>query len=122
MANDSYYSQYATPGNRRGFAVVKVSRAAWGGKDVPGHVTIKVGTLSIGTDKQPAFGKITAVRHWTIHSHLERTFLIPAPRPPFRVQVHVDRTFVPQQLDPRKSDSRNVSAIVGYGFRAAATR
>jgi hypothetical protein len=118
MGNDSFYSQYATPGNEAGYAVVKLSRKGWGGKDTPGNVTVRVGTLAIGKDKQPAFGRVTAVRRWTIHSKLEKTFVIPAPRPPFRVWVHVDRTFVPHDLDPSKADTRHVSATVGFGFRA----
>lgn len=113
---DSGYSRYATPGNRPGFAIVSVSRAAWGGTDVPGEVQIRVGTLVIGDDHQPRLGRATAIRTWTVHSHAQRVFWIPTPRPPFRVEVAITPTFQPAALDPRSGDRRNLGAQVGFVF------
>ena len=124
MSDESGYSQFATPGNRPGTMQVTISRAGWTGKDVPGGVTIRLGTLVVGEDKQPAIGRVTAVRRWTVDSGKQRTFSIPTPPPPFRVEVSIDPTFVPAKLDPSKSDVRELGAVVGYGFvpRNAATR
>ena len=41
--NYSQINQYTGP--RHGRAVVTVSRSAWGGPDVPGHVVVRVGPL-----------------------------------------------------------------------------
>jgi hypothetical protein len=114
----SAYNQFVTPGGRPGTLFVTVSRAGWGGEgkaDIPGHVRIEVGTL-VKRDKQPALGRVTAVRTWVVHSHDVRTFRIPTPKPPFRVEVTVSPTFVIAELDPRSSDRRHLGAQVGYAF------
>ena len=110
------YNQYVTTGKRPGFASVTVSRRGWGGTDVPGLVTVKLGTLVKGKEKQPALGKVLAVRRFWIHSREERRFFIPAPRGPFRVEVTVNPTFVQSQLDPRIGDTRHLGAQVGFGW------
>ena len=124
MGASSGYSQFVTPGDRQGSMRVTVSRAGWGGPDTPGNVTIRLGTLVIGEDKQPAIGEVTAVRRWVVHSREGQTFTIPSPPPPFRVEVTIDPTFVPAEVDPNSSDRRSLGAQVGYAFvpRAAATR
>ncbi|HSL63021.1 MAG TPA: hypothetical protein VK874_00050 [Gaiellaceae bacterium] len=125
MSDRSGYSQFVTEGNRPGTMRVTVSRAGWTGKDVPGRVTIRLGTLVLGDDREEAqIGRVTATRRWTVDSGKQRTFSIPTPRPPFRVEVEISPTFVPAQLDPSKSDVRELGAVVGYGFvpEDAATR
>ena len=108
------YSQFVV--NRPGFAKVIISRRGWGGTDVPGLVTIKLGKLVKGKDKQPGLGQVLETRRFWIHSREQRTFLLPAPRGPFRVQVTVSPTFVQSQLDPRIGDVRHLGAQVGFGF------
>jgi hypothetical protein len=120
ISDGSTYSQFSTRGNRPGRVVVTVSRQGWGGTDVPGDVTIRVGTLVIA-DKQPALGRVTATERWTVHSSREREFSIPTPPPPFRVEVTISPTFVPAELDPRLSDRRQLGARVLYRFEAAQT-
>jgi hypothetical protein len=116
---DSSYTRYSTSGGRAGAMRILVSRAAWSGPDVPGHVTIKMGLLTVGSDKQPHLGKITAVRRWTVHSMQSRVFVIRAPGPRFRVEVTIDPKFVPAKLEPaRSSDRRELGAQVGYTFIA----
>ena len=110
------YSQFVTPGKRRGYARVVVTRRGWGGTDVPGRVTIKLGTLVKGKDKQPALGKVLAVHRFWIHSRESKQFYIPAPRGPFRAEVTVSPTFVQSTLDPRIGDTRHLGAQVGFGW------
>jgi hypothetical protein len=114
----STYSQFATPGNKPGYAVVILSRVAWGGIDVPGHATIKVGRLVVRKG-QPVLGRVTDVARYTIHSHGYQVFHLRTPPPPFRVTVFIDPTFVPHDLDPRNSDVRAFGAQVSFGFQAA---
>jgi hypothetical protein len=109
------YSQYATPGNRPGTASVIVSRAAWRGPDKPGRVVVKIGTLVRGPDKQPALGRVTGVRRWTIHSGKAKAFVLPTPKPPFRVEVSISPTFRPAEYGA-SSDRRQLGAQVGFGF------
>jgi hypothetical protein len=111
----SAYSRYRTPGNRPGFAVVNVSRAAWNGPAPPGHVTIRVGPLRV-KGKQPALASVTQIRRWKVESGLERRFVIPTPKPPFRVEVLISPIFVPAQEDSGSSETRQFGAQVSFGF------
>jgi hypothetical protein len=115
MGAESAYNQYASPGDRAGNMVVRLGRWAWGGPDKPSRVVIKVGTLVKGADKQPHIGKVTAVRRWVVHSLSRATFVIPTPRPPFRVEVRVSPTFSPSDYKG-ESDQRQLGAQVGYLF------
>jgi hypothetical protein len=109
------YSRYRTPGNRAGYAVVNVSRAAFNGSEPPGHVTIRVGPLAV-VNKQPGLAKVTEIRRWVIRGGASRTFYIPVPKPPWRVQVLVAPTFKPALVDPSSSEMRDFGAQVGFGF------
>lgn len=111
---DSAYTRYA--GKGPGVVSVVLDRTAWCGTDVPGHATIEVGRVAIDHG-EPALGSLTAVRRWTIHACKRGVVPIPTPAPPFRVQVHVDPTFAPQQLDPRVGDARQLSARISFDWR-----
>jgi hypothetical protein len=115
MGAESAYNQYASPSGKGGNMVVRLGRWAWGGPDKPGRVLIRVGTLVKGADKQPHIGEVTATRRWTIHSLSRATFVIPAPPPPFRVEVTVRPTFSPSDYEG-ESDGRELGAQVGYLF------
>jgi hypothetical protein len=117
----SDYSQFTTPGNQAGFAVVRVHRTGWGGLDRPGKVRIRVGALILGDDKQPALGRITARCSFTINRLEDRTFLLATPRPPFHVRVDIRPSFVPNKLDPNAFDTRELGAQVHYSFSPAPT-
>jgi hypothetical protein len=122
QGEESGYSQFA--GRGPGVMKVTVSRAGWTGKDVPGTVTIRVGTLVVGPDKQPAIGEVTAVRRYVVRAGKARTFAIPTPTPPVRAEVTIDPTFVPAKLDAGSSETRALGAVVVYEWvpRKAATR
>jgi hypothetical protein len=109
------YSRYRTPGNRPGFAVVTLSRAAFNGDEPPGHVTIRVGPLKV-LDKQPGLAKVTQTVRWTIRGGASRTFYVPVPKPPWRVQVLVAPTFRPADVDPQSHEQREFGAQVGFGY------
>ena len=116
MGEDASYTEYRSPGDGAGWISVSVSREAWGGTDVPGKVTIRVGKLDLGAKLEPRISQVTGVRRWTIHSHLSRQFVLRTPPPPFRVEINITPTFVPQELDPSLGDRRPLGAIVGFGF------
>ena len=107
------YNQFATPGGKPGWVRVVVSRAGWRGRDRPGNVTIKVGRLIRGADKQPALGKVSQVLHWRVKAGKERVFTLPI-SPPGRVQVTVSPTFSPHDFG--RSDRRRLGAQVAFSF------
>ena len=123
-ADRTTYSQFTTPGNEPGFAVVRVHRKGWGGRDVPRRgslVTIRVGSLVRGADKHPALGRVTDRCTFRINRLEDRTFLLRTPKPPFHVDVRISPTFVPNEVDPRSPDTRDLGAQVGYSFSPAAS-
>jgi hypothetical protein len=111
----SAYSRFATPSNRAGYAVVTLSRQAWGGESPESRVVIRVGTLAL-RNKQPAMGRVTQTVRTTIGSNGFKRFSIPAPPPPFRVDIRIAPTFVPAEIDPNSSERREFGAQVSFDW------
>jgi hypothetical protein len=114
--SQSSYTRYDTAGDRTGRMRVVVSRKSWGGPDKPGHVTIKIGPITIGDDKQPHVVTATQTKTFDIHSKQEVTVPLKVPGPRFRVEVTIAPTFVPHDLAPDVSDARELGAKVRYLF------
>jgi hypothetical protein len=111
------YTRYDVSKDGPGFAVVKLSRVAWCGGDVPGKATVRVGPVAIGPDKQPTIGKVTGIQTKIVHQCVDTPFLLAAPRVPWRVEVTIQPTFSPQELDPSHSDNRQLGAVFFAGFQ-----
>jgi hypothetical protein len=114
--SQSSYTRYATPGDRTGRLRVVVSRKSWGGPDKPGHVTIRMGPITIGDDKQPHVVHATATKTFDIHSKQEEIVELVPPGPRFRVEVTISPTFVPRDLASDQTDNRELGAKVRYLF------
>jgi Dolichyl-phosphate-mannose-protein mannosyltransferase len=114
--DSSAYTRYSTEGDRAGRVRVIVSRKAWGGPNKTGHVTIRVGPIVIGDDKQPHVVQATQVKRLDIHSKEEKSVVLDAPGPRFRIEVTITPTFSPQELSPDQSDRRQLGAKVSYVF------
>jgi hypothetical protein len=118
---ESAYNQFSTNGNRNGYMVVDVSRLnACGAPVGPAGVRVTLGTLVRGKDKEPHIGRPLAVRRWTLRTGTARRFVIPTPRPPFRVEVRIAPTFSPS--DYGESDQRRLGGSVGYRFSPTPVR
>jgi len=115
----SAYTQFATPGNRRGYLVVNVSRAG-GGKTVPSHVRVRVGSIRLDATSfgfnSPLFQKVLIVKRLYKRRNLDQQFVIPAPPAPFRADVRVWPLFSPHDLNPANGDLRALGAQVSYKF------
>jgi hypothetical protein len=120
------YTRYSTEGNQTGRVRVVVSRKSWGGPNKTGHVTIRIGPITIGDDKQPHVVHATRTVRFDIHSKQEKVVVLNAPGPRFRIETAISPTFVPIQLSPQTStDARQLGAKVTYEFlppRKAAQR
>jgi hypothetical protein len=116
MGRKASYTQYSTARGRPGFAHVRVSRARWGGTDVPASVRVRVGSLVLGPRQDPGIGRVSGEGACRIHSQQTCPFVLRTPAPPFRVEVTVSPTFVPADLDPRITDRRELGAVVTFGF------
>lgn len=116
MGTRASFDQFAAPGSQRGFVKVFLSRvASCSDKDFPGNVTVKVGTVAIGTDKQPALGEVLQERTGVIHQCKVLPFLIPV-QVPFHVEVTIAPTFTPRQVDPASGDVRELGARPEFSF------
>jgi Dolichyl-phosphate-mannose-protein mannosyltransferase len=118
---DGWMGSFASRTERTGSAgrlPITISRKSWGGSDVPGHVTIDVGRPILGADGKPKL-QSPLRRTWVIHRLQARTFRIPVPKPPYRVEIHIDPTFSP--ADFGQPDTRQLGAQIEFG-RAPGTR
>jgi hypothetical protein len=112
---DSSYTRFSS-GETNGRVRVVVSRP-WGGPDVVGHVTVKLGPIVIGDDKQPHVGKPTTVKRFDLHANGVKTLVLPVPGAHFRVEVHVTPTFRPRELSPQtETDNRDLGAKITYTY------
>ena len=117
MGESSSYTRYSTEGDRKGRIRIDLSRTAWDGPDKPGRITVKLGPIVIGPDKQPHVGKPSVVRRLTLHRLQQKSVVLDAPGPRFRVEVTIAPTFIPMELAPQSSsDRRELGAVVNYEF------
>ena len=54
--------------------------------------------------------------HERIHSCQVREFALPTPDRPWLVEVTIDPTFSPKELDPSKTDPRQLGAVVTFAY------
>jgi hypothetical protein len=106
MSADAAYTRFAV--DEPGRIAVTLTRAAWQGQDVPGHVRIEL---------TPLGGKPLAARTWVIHSGSARVFTLPTPRKRFQVTIHISPTFSPSQFG--QPDTRQLGAQVAFRYRSA---
>jgi hypothetical protein len=113
--SDSTYTRFSS-GETGGHVRIVVSRP-WGGQDVVGHVTVRLGPIVIGDDLQPHVGTPATVKRFDLHANGVKTLLLPAPGPHFRVEVNVTPTFRPHELSPlTDSDNRDLGAKISYTY------
>ena len=105
MGSDAAFTRYV--GGRPGPMSVTLSRQAWSGPDVPGRARITLAPLEAGRGR-------AVERTWVIHRGASRTFVLPAPAVPFRVQVHIAPTFSPSEFG--QPDTRQLGAQVGFRY------
>src|SRR5262249_43992561 len=105
MSSDATFTNFA--GGRGGRVAVVLSRAAWRGPDVPGHVKV-----TVARRRGVSLGKPTAISTFTIHSGKTRKLLLPAPAGPYTVSVQIAPTFSPSQFG--QSDTRQLGATVYF--------
>jgi hypothetical protein len=98
-------TQYVTPGNRPTRLRVKLSRAAWTRRDVPGQVSLRLGPVA-SRNGIATIERVTATGEWTAHSGKSRVFTFLTPPPPYRLELQVAPTFSPSRLG--ESDTREL--------------
>ena len=97
----------ASGGKSKGRVAVFLSRTAWRGPDVPGHVTV-----TVSRRRGSVLGKPIATRAFTIHSGNTKRLVLPTPAGPYTVSVHIAPTFSPSQFG--LADTRQLGATVQF--------
>jgi hypothetical protein len=105
MGADASYTSFA--GKPNGRVAVVLSRAAWQGTDVPGHVTV-----TVARRRGAVLGKSIAIRTFTIHAGKTGRLVLPTPAGPYTVSVHIAPTFSPSQFG--QPDTRQLGATVYF--------
>jgi hypothetical protein len=116
MGASAFYYRFSSAGARRGSAVVNLSRAAACGGYAASTITIRVASMRIGANGQPAPKTLIGVRHVVVESDpctQSKTVRIPVDGP-YRIDLTASSTFQPSQYDLRE-----LSAQVTFGFEPA---
>jgi hypothetical protein len=117
MSKEATYTRYDVLNDGPGFVKVRLSREAWcSDKDTPAHATVVVGPVGVNEHDQPAITRVTARGETVIRACEAPSVLLRVPDQPWRVEASVDRTFVPNELDPNVSDRRELSARTTFEF------
>jgi hypothetical protein len=125
MAEQAAYNRFDVSGDGPGFARVTLSREAFcplapDGSTIaklPGKVTVRIGPIGVGPDKQPALASVTGEQTFVLPACKARTVLLRPPDAPWRVEVMAE-TFVPAEIDANSGDRRRLGARVEFGFRS----
>jgi hypothetical protein len=108
------YTRYDVAHDGAGLAVVTLSRVASCPKtEAPGRVTVKIGPVGVSPDQEPKIARVTAVKRGLVKPCSATGFSLSVPNRPWRMEVSIKPTFVPQEVDPvRFSDRRHLGAVV----------
>lgn len=114
------YTRYDVSEDGPGFALVKLSRVEWcpsPERRTPAKATVRIGPVAVGPDKQAALGRVIAEQTAVVRDCVVTPFLLPVPDEPWRVEIELEPTFVPKEVDPTKSDARKLGAVVTARFQ-----
>ena len=120
MGAKATYDRYDVAGDGPGLALVKLSREGWcpsPGKRTPGTVTVRIGPVGIGPDNQPALERVTGTSTFRLNDCSADGVTLAAPSEPWRIEVEVAPTFVPNEVDPSHSDRRELGGVVFVGYQ-----
>ncbi len=110
------YTRYDVSKDEPGLAIVKLTRIGWcpkPGLRQTGKATVRIGPVGIGPDKQPRIDHVTETRHFDVPDcKAQGITLTPPPDVPWRMEIEVSPTFVPKEIDPGKSESRHLGAVI----------
>lgn len=115
------YTRYDVSKDEPGFAKVLLTRVDWcpkRGLRQTGHVTVRIGPVGIGSDSQPRIDHVTETRRFNVRDCKAQGATLTPPDVPWRMEIEVLPTFVPKDIDPTKSESRHLGAVIAQaGFQ-----
>jgi hypothetical protein len=109
------YTRYDVSDDEPGLAVVHLSRSGWcpaPSARKTGKVTVRIGPVGIGPDKQPRIERVTETRTFDVRDCKANGETLSPPNVPWRMEFEIAPTFVPRDVDPSKSDNRRLGAVI----------
>ena len=97
------YTRYDVSADNPGLAFVQLTRIGWcpkPGLRQTGKVTVRIGPVGIGPDKQPRIERVTETRHFNVPDCRANADTLTPPNVPWRMEITVAPTFVPKEIDP----------------------
>ena len=119
------YTRYDVSADNPGLAFVQLTRIGWcpkPGLRQTGKVTVRIGPVGIGPDKQPRIERVTETRHFNVRDCEANADTLTPPNVPWRMEITVAPTFVPKEIDPSSSEARRLGAVDRRGRVPAALR
>ena len=114
------YTRYDVSKDEPGLAFVRLTREGWCPKPASrttGKVTVRIGPVGIGPDKQPMIRRVTETREFDVPDCQGNGTTLSPPKVPWRMEIALSPTFIPNQIDPTKSDRRQLGAVLEAGFQ-----
>ena len=115
------YTRYDVSKDEPGLAVVRLTKVGWcpdPASRTLGKVTVRIGPVGIGPDKQPRIENVTQTRRFDLPDCQADGATLSPPKVPWRMEITVAPTFVPAEIDPAKSDRRRLGAVADrVGFQ-----
>ena len=115
------YTRYDVSGDGPGLAYVKVSRKNWcprPGRRQTARVIARIGPVGIGPDKQPAIERVTETKGFRVPDCTANGVTLSPPGGPWRMEIIVAPTFSPHDVDPSRSDRRELGGVLDAGFQS----
>lgn len=117
MGEEASYTRYDVTGLGRGFVKVVLSReAACFPQLEPAEATVTVGRVEVNRYDQPGIARVTAEGRTKVRACQANPVLLRVPAEPWRVEVRVEPTFSPHELDPDQGDRRELGARPTFTF------
>ena len=117
MSDEAAYNRFDVSRDGPGFATVDLSRVGFCGGAPTSKATVRVGTIGIGPDNQPAIDQVTGVRRSCSRTARRSGSGWACRAAPWRLEVTIDPTFVPHDIDVNHQDRRELGATITAGFR-----
>ncbi|MBA2462961.1 MAG: hypothetical protein H0V45_14555 [Actinobacteria bacterium] len=115
MSSEASYTRYDVKGQGRGFVKVTLSRqGACFPQLEPADATVRVGSVGVNRFDQPGIERLTEVRHVKVRACEPNPVVLRVPADPWRVEVSLSPTFVPNELDPSLGDRRQLGAVLSF--------
>jgi len=115
MSSEASYTRYDVKGLGRGFVKVTLSRlGACFPQLEPADAEVRVGPVGVNRFDQPGLARLTEVRHVKVHACEPNPVVLRVPADPWRVEISLNPTFVPNELDPSLGDRRELGAVVSF--------